>query len=61
MKSSRSIILGQARYFLSWDKRVTEMRQARCYPRLARPYRTGYFPAMSPILFVEKMKEGEIE
>jgi predicted nucleic acid-binding protein len=56
-----SAILGQARYFLSCDRKVTEMRQARCYRRLAKPQRTGYFSAMNPILFVEKMKKGEIE
>ncbi|PYP82452.1 MAG: hypothetical protein DMF61_26410 [Blastocatellia bacterium AA13] len=56
-----SAIIGQARYFLSCDKKVTEIKQARCYRRLAKPYRTGYFSAMNPILFVEKMKKGEIE
>lgn len=56
-----SAILGQARYFLSCDRKVTEMRQARCYRRLAKPHRTGYFSAMNPILFVEKVKKGEIE
>lgn len=56
-----SAIMGQARYFLSCDKKVTEMKQARCYRRLAKPYRTEYFSAMNPILFVEKMKKGEIE
>lgn len=56
-----SAILGQARYFLSCDRKVTEMRQARCYRRLAKPHRTGYFSAINPILFVEKMKKGEIE
>lgn len=56
-----SAIIGQARYFLSGDKKVTEMKQARCYRRLAKPYRTEYFSAMNPILFVEKLKKGEIE
>ncbi len=56
-----SAIIGQARYFLSCDKKVTEMKQARCYRRLAKPYRTEYFSAMNPVLFVEKMKKGEIE
>ena len=56
-----SAIIGQARYFLSCDKKVTEMKQARCYRRLAKPYRTEYFSAMNPILFVEKLKKGEIE
>ena len=52
---------GQARYFLSCDRKVTEMRQARCYRRLAKAHRSGYFSAMNPILFVEKVKTGEIE
>lgn len=56
-----SAIIGQARYFLSCDKKVTEMKQTRCYRRLAKPYRKAYFSAMNPILFVEKLKKGEIE
>jgi hypothetical protein len=40
---------------------VTMMKQARCYRRLAKPYRTEYFSAMSPTLFLDKMKKGEIE
>lgn len=56
-----SAIVGQARYFLSCDKKVTEMKQARCYRRLAKPYRKEYFSAMNPVLFAEKMKKGEIE
>ena len=56
-----SAIIGQARYFLSCDKKVTEMKQARCYRRLAKPYRKEYFSAMNPVLFAEKMKKGEIE
>ena len=56
-----SAIIGQARYFLSCDKKVTEMKQARCYRRLAKPYREEYFSAMNPVLFAEKMKKGEIE
>jgi predicted nucleic acid-binding protein len=56
-----SAIIGQARYFLSCDKRVTEMKQARCYRRLAKSYRTEYFSAMNPTRFVDKMKKGEIE
>ncbi len=55
-----SAIIGQARYFLSCDKKVTEMKQARCYRRLAKSYRKEYFSAMSPVLFAEKMKNGEI-
>ncbi len=56
-----SAIIGQARYFLSCDKKVTEMKQARCYRRLAKPFRKEYFSAMNPVLFAEKMKKGEIE
>ena len=56
-----SAIIGQARYFLSCDKKVTEIKRARCYRRLAKPYRTEYFSAMNPVLFVEKMTRGEIE
>ena len=56
-----SAIIGQARYFISCDKKVTEMKQARCYRRLAKPYRKEYFSAMNPVLFVEKIKKGEIE
>ena len=56
-----SAIIGQARYFLSCDKKVMEMKQARCYRRLAKPYRKEYFSAMNPVLFAEKMKKGEIE
>lgn len=56
-----SAILGQARYFLSCDRRVTEMKTARCYRRLARPYRETYFSAMNPTLFVEKIRKGEIQ
>lgn len=56
-----SAIIGQARYFLSCDRKITEMKQARCYRRLAKPYRKAYFSAMSPSLFVEKMRKGEIK
>ncbi len=56
-----SAIIGQARYFLSCDKKVAEMKQARCYRRLAKTYRKEYFSAMDPVLFVEKMKKGKIE
>ena len=56
-----SAIIGQARYFLSCDKKVTEMKQARCYRRLAKSYRKEYFSAMNSVMFVEKMKKGEIK
>ncbi len=56
-----SAVIGQARYFLSCDKKVTEMKQARCYRRLAKTFRKEYFSAMNPVLFAEKMKKGELE
>ncbi len=56
-----SAILGGARYFLSCDGKVTRMKQARCYRRLARAYRQEYFSVMNPTLFVEKMLKGELE
>ena len=56
-----SAILGQARYFLSCDRRVTEMTRARCYRRLAKGHRIQYFSAMNPIMFVEKIRKEEIE
>ncbi len=56
-----SAILGQARCFLSCDKRVTQMKQTRCYRRFARRHRKAYFSAMSPVRFAEKMKKGELE
>ena len=56
-----SAILGQARYFLSCDKKVTQKKQGQCYRRLARTYRQEYFSVMNPILFVEKIEQGELE
>lgn len=56
-----SAILGNARYFLSCDNKVTHKRQAKCYRRLAKDYRNKYFSVMNPTMFVEKMKKGELE
>ncbi len=56
-----SAVLGGARYFLSCDRKVTQMKQRRCYRRLARSHRQEYFSVMNPILFVERMKRGEVE
>lgn len=56
-----SAILGGGRYFLSCDKQVTQMKQARCYRRVMRVYRQEYFSVMNPIRFVDKMKRGELE
>lgn len=55
-----SAILGEARYFLSCDKKVTQMKQRRCFRRLAKSYRPKYFSVMNPVLFLEK-KRGEIK
>ena len=56
-----SAMLGEARYFLSCDRLITDMKQARCYRRLTPPPRQTYFSAMNPRLFVQKLKKGEIE
>lgn len=56
-----SAILGGARYFLSCDNKVTQMKQGRCYRQLARSYRREYFSVMNPVFFVEKIKRGEFE
>lgn len=56
-----SAITGKARYFLSCDNKVTQMKQARCYRRLAKGQRSDYFSAMNPIRFSNKLQKGEIE
>jgi hypothetical protein len=56
-----SAMLGGARYFLSCDNRVTEMKRARCYRRLAPSGGHAYFSAMNPTMFVRKLEKGEIE
>jgi predicted nucleic acid-binding protein len=56
-----SALLGGARYFLSCDRQITEMKQARCYRRLAPPSSAAYFSAMNPRRFAQKLKKGEIE
>ncbi|MDY6868701.1 MAG: PIN domain-containing protein [Chloroflexota bacterium] len=56
-----SAILGQARYFLSCDKKVTQKKQGQCYRRVARTYRQEYFSVMNPILFVEKIEQEELK
>ena len=55
-----SAIIGNARYFLSCDKKVTQMKQAKCYRRLAKSYRQTYFSVMNPTRFVDKLKRGEL-
>ena len=56
-----SAILGQARYFLSCDRKVTQKKQGQCYRRVARLHRQEYFSVMNPILFVEKMEQEGVE
>ncbi len=56
-----SAALGNARYFLSCDQKVTQKKQARCYRRLVRSQRDIYFSVMNPTRFVEKMRKGELE
>ena len=56
-----SAIIGRARYFLSCDNKVTQMRRARCYRRLAKEHRAQYFSAMNPVRFSEKMQKGKVE
>ncbi|RKZ93568.1 MAG: hypothetical protein DRR19_00620 [Candidatus Parabeggiatoa sp. nov. 1] len=43
-----SAIIGNARYFLSGDKKVTQMKQAKCYRRLAK------YSVRNPIRFALK-------
>jgi len=56
-----SAIWGGARYFLSCDKKITQVKQSGCYRRLAKPHRREYVSALNPVLFVEKLKKGELE
>ena len=56
-----SAIIGKARYFLSCDNKVTQMKQARCYRRLAKGHQADYFSAMNPTQFSDKLQKGEIE
>ncbi len=55
-----SAILGGARYFLSCDQHITEIKQARCYRRLVPPGGHAYFSAMNPTLFVQQLEKGKI-
>jgi len=56
-----SAILGNARYFLSCDNKVTQKKQANCYRRLAKDFRNAYFSVMNPAMFVQEMNEGKLE
>jgi hypothetical protein len=54
-----SAILGNARYFLSCDKQVTQKKRANCYRRHAKNYERDYFSVMNPTMFIEKLNEGK--
>lgn len=56
-----SAITGQARFFLSCDNKVTQIKRARCYRGFAKQRRAGYFSAMNPTRFAEKMQKGEFK
>ena len=56
-----SAMLGGARYFLSCDRHIMEMKKARCYRRLAPRGGHACFSAMNPTLFVRKFEKGKIE
>ncbi len=55
-----SAILGNARYFLSCDDKVTQKKQANCYRRYAQNYKRDYFSVMNPALFVENFSKGKL-
>jgi predicted nucleic acid-binding protein len=55
-----SAILGNARYFLSCDDKVTQKKQANCYRRYAKNYQRDYFSVMNPKLFVENLHKGKL-
>ena len=56
-----SAIVGNARYCLSCDNTVTQMKHARCYRRLGKSFRQTYFSVMNPILFVGRFEKGELK
>ncbi len=56
-----SAIIGGARFFLSCDNKVTQIKQARCYRKIGRSFRLEYFSAMNPVRFSERLKEGDGE
>lgn len=55
-----SAILGNARYFLSCDDKVTQKKQANCYRHYAKNYKRDYFSVMNPSLFIEKFNKGKL-
>ena len=56
-----SAIIGEARFFLSCDNKVTQMKQARCYRKTGRSFRAEYFSAMNPVRFLDKVQKGDGE
>ncbi len=56
-----SAIVGNARYCLSCDTTVTQMKHARCYRRLGKSFRQTYFSVMNPIRFVGRFEKGELK
>jgi hypothetical protein len=56
-----SAILGTARYFLSCDKQIIKVKASACYQRITKMDHRRHFTAMNPVLFVEKMKRGELK
>jgi predicted nucleic acid-binding protein len=55
-----SAIVGNARYCLSCDNTVTQMKHARCYRRIGKSFRQAYFSVMNPIRFVGRFEKGEL-
>jgi len=55
-----SAIIGNARYFLSCDNKVTQKKQTNCYRRHAKGYHRDYFSVMNPTLFIEKLSKGKL-
>ncbi len=51
-----SAVIGRARYFLSCDNKVTQMKQSRCYRRIGKGFRAEYFSAMNPVRFSEQIQ-----
>ncbi len=56
-----SAIIGRARFFLSCDNKVTQMKQTRCYRNIGRSFRVEYFSAMNPVRFSENLQKGDGE
>lgn len=56
-----SAIVGNARYCLSCDSTVTQIRHARCYRRLGKSSRHTYFSVMNPIRFAGRFEKGDLK